>query len=335
MITGMRERKIRGAAITGLGKYLPAGRLTNADLEIMVDTSDEWIYTRTGMKTRPIAGPDEPTSQLALEAAREALAQAGVTPEQVDLIIVATVTQDMLFPSTACLVQQGLGAQRAAAFDLGAACPGFIYGCATGTQFIATGLYDCVLVIAADTLSKFVNWQDRSTCVLFGDGAGAAVLQPTDPERGFLSFVLGSDGSGSDHLQIPAGGSRRPATLYTVANSLHTIKMNGAEVYKLAVKAMPEAALESLSRAGLTPQDIDLMIPHQANLRIIDSSRKRLGLPWEKVFVNIDRYGNVSGASVPVALAEAAEQGLIRAGSVVVLTAFGAGYTWGACTLRW
>lgn len=321
--------------ITGLGKYLPERKLTNADLEKMVDTSDEWIRSRTGMKERYLAAPDEPTSHLAIGAASKALANAGVEPEEIDLIIVATVTPDMLFPSTACLVQAGLGAKRAAGFDLEAACPNFVYACAVGAQFIATGMYDCVLAVGADTLSKIIDWDDRNTCVLFGDGAGAAVLQPGRADYGFLSFVLGTDGSGADFLKIPAGGSRCPASRESVANRQHTIYMNGNEVYKFAVRAMPDAALESLFRAGLSPEDVDLLVPHQANLRIIEAARKRIGLPPEKVFVNIEKYGNISGASIPVALTEAVEQGRVCDGSIVVLTAFGAGYTWGACTLRW
>ncbi len=331
----MRVREVRGVRITGLGKYLPEKVLTNADLEQMVETSDEWITTRTGIKERRIAGPEETSSTLALRAAREALARAGRKAEEVELIIVATVTPDMLFPSTACLLQAGLGARRAAAFDLEAACPGFIYACATGAQFIASGLYDVVLVVGVDTLSKIVNWKDRSTCVLFGDGAGAAVLEPAPEGKGFLSFVLGADGSGSEHLKLPAGGSLLPASAATVAANLHTIFMNGNEVFKFAVRAMPEAALESLEKAGVSLAEVDLLIPHQANLRIIEAARKRLGLAPEKIFVNLAKYGNTSAASLPVALAEAVEEGRLREGSIVVLTAFGAGFTWAACTLRW
>src|SRR5208337_3213223 len=253
----MKHEGLRPVRITGLGKYFPRRKLTNADLEKIIDTSDEWITTRTGMKERYIAGADEPTSSLAIPAARQALANAGVAPEQVDLIIVATVTPDMFFPATACLVQAALGARRAACFDLEAACPQFIYACAVGSQFIAAGTYDCVLVIAADALSKITNWEDRNTCILFGDGAGAAVLQPGPEGRGFLSFALGSDGSGADLLCLPAGGSRCPASHESIANRLHTIHMNGPEVFKFAVRAMPEAAMESLSRAGLTAADVD------------------------------------------------------------------------------
>ncbi|MDH7576813.1 MAG: beta-ketoacyl-ACP synthase III [Bacillota bacterium] len=327
--------KTRGVLITGLSKHLPDRKLTNADLEKMVETTDEWIASRTGIKERRIAAPDEPSSSLALKAAQKALLQAKIEPEQIDLIIVATVTPDMFFPSTACLIQAGLGAKRAAAFDIEAACPGFIYACAVGSQFIATGMYDCVLVVGVDTLSKIINWKDRNTCVLFGDGAGAAILRPGPAQDGFLSFVLGADGSGENFLKIPAGGSRYPASADTIANQLHTIHMHGNEVFKFAVRAMPEAALESLDRAGLKADQVDLLIPHQANLRIIEAARKRIGLPPEKIFVNLEKYGNTSAASIPVALTEAVEEGRIKEGSIVVLTAFGAGFTWAACTLRW
>lgn len=331
----MNNNDVRGVVIAGLGKHLPERKLTNFDLERIVETSDEWITTRTGIKERLISSFDEASSDLAVKAAKRALENAGVRPEEVQLIIVATVTPDMFFPSTACLVQAGIGAKHAAGFDLSAACPGFIYGCAVGAQFVASRMYDCVLVIGVETLSKILNWEDRSTCVLFGDGAGAAVLKPGPRDRGFLSFVLGVESSGAELLKIPAGGSRLPASIETINNKLHTIHMNGNEVYKFAVRVMPDAALESLSKAGLTVSDVDLLVPHQANLRIIEAARKRLGLTPDKVFVNLDKYGNTSAASIPVALTEAVEQGLVKKDSIVVLTAFGAGFTWGACTLRW
>lgn len=331
----MKSEKFRGVLITGLGKYLPERILTNKELEQMVETSDEWITARTGIKERRIAATEEPSSSLALKAAKRALIQAKVEPEQLDLIVVATVTPDMLFPSTACLVQAGLGAKRAAAFDVGAACTGFIYGCAIGAQFIATGMYDYVLVIGVDIFSKVINWADRNTCILFGDGAGAAVLQPGPRDKGFLSFVLAADGTGSDLLKVPAGDSQLSASPETVVNKLHTIFMNGNEVFKFAVRAMPEAALESLTRASLRVEEVDLVIPHQANFRIIEGARRRLGLSSGKVFVNLEKYGNTSAASIPVALTEAVEEGYVKEGSVVVLTAFGAGFTWAACTLRW
>jgi len=327
--------KLRGVRVSGLGKSLPQKVLTNKDLENMVNTSDQWITTRTGIKERRITAIDESSSTLALRAAREALQKAGIKPEHLDLIIVATTTPDMLFPSTACLVQAGLGAQKAAAFDLEAACSGFIYASAVGSQFVATGMFEYVLVVGVDTLSKFVDWEDRSTCVLFGDAAAAAVLEPAPCGQGFLSFVLGADGSGCDYLKMPAGGSLLPPSHETVAAKLHTIKMKGNEVFRFAVKAMAEAALESLTCAGLRVDELDLLIPHQANYRIIESVRKRIGVLSEKVFVNLEKYGNTSAASVPLALSEAVEEGYIREGSKVVLTAFGAGFTWAACTIRW
>jgi len=328
-------KRLRGVRISSLGKSLPQKVLTNKDLEKMVNTSDQWITTRTGIKERRIAADDESSSTLALKAAREALQKAGIKPEELDLIVVATATPDMLFPSTACLVQAGLGAQRAAAFDLEAACSGFIYASAVGAQFVATGMCEYVLVVGVDTLSKFVDWEDRSTCVLFGDAAAAAVLEPAPYDQGFLSFVLGADGSGGDFLKIPAGGSLLPPTQETIAAKLHTIKMKGNEVFRFAVKAMAEAALESLTRAGLCVDELDLLIPHQANYRIIESVRKRIGILPEQVFVNLEKYGNTSAASVPLALAEAVEKGCVKEGSKVVLTAFGAGFTWAACAICW
>ncbi|MBY6276226.1 beta-ketoacyl-ACP synthase III [Symbiobacterium thermophilum] len=327
--------KIRPVGITGLGMAVPERVLTNHDLERMVDTSDEWIRTRTGIRERRIAAPHEASSDYALRAAREAMAQAGVTPEQIDLIICATVTPDMPMPATAALVQAALGAHRAAAFDLSAACPGWIYGVVMAQQSIATGLYDCALVIGVELLSKMVNWQDRKTCVLFGDAAGAAVLQPVSEGRGILSSVLGAEGAGHCHLYTPAGGSRLPASPETVAQGLHYVHMNGPEVFKFAVRVMDEATVQVVEKAGLTVGDIDLLVPHQANVRIIDSAVKRLGLAPEKVVVNLDRYGNTSSASIPVALTEALAEGRVRDGDLVVCVSFGAGLVWGALALRW
>ena len=321
--------------IVGVGAALPERVLTNFDLEKMVDTSDEWIRTRTGIRERRIADEKTATSDLAIAAARQALERAGVKGEEVDLILVATVTPDMVFPSTANLVQVGLGATKAAAMDLEAGCSGFIYALAVGGQFIAAGLYETVLVIGAETLSKITDWTDRNTCVLFGDGAGAAVLRPVSPERGFLSFYLGADGSGGDLLQMPAGGSRRPTSPETVQQRLHFIQMNGSEVFKFAVRVMGEASVRALEMAGLTTKDVDFLVPHQANLRIIDAAVKRLNLPPDRVVVNLDRYGNMSAASIPVALEEAWREGKIKDGDVVVMVAFGAGLTWAATVLRW
>lgn len=326
---------IRPVGITGLGMAVPERVLTNQDLERMVETSDEWIRTRTGIRERRIAGDDEASSDYAVRAARQAMAQAGVTPDDVDLIICATVTPDMPMPATAALVQAALGAHRAAAFDLSAACPGWIYAVVMAQQSIATGLYNCALVIGVELLSKMVNWQDRTTCVLFGDAAGAAVLQPVPEGRGILSSVLGAEGAGACHLYTPAGGSRRPASPETVEQGLHFVHMNGPEVFKFAVRVMNEATVQVVEKAGLTVGDIDLLVPHQANVRIIDSAVKRLGIPPERVVVNLDRYGNTSSASIPVALTEALAEGRVRDGDLVVCVSFGAGLVWGALVLRW
>lgn len=326
----------RYATIAGVGSCVPDRVITNADLEKMVDTTDEWIRTRTGIRERRVVAGDQATSDLAVEAARRALAEARLDPADLDLIIVATVTPDMPFPATACIVQNRLGATRAAALDLETACSGFVYGLATGAQFIESGLYNNVLVIGAETLSKIVDWTDRRTCVLLGDGAGAAVLQPAaEPDQGLLAFHLGADGGGADLLKQPAGGSRMPASEETVRSGLHYVYMNGREVFKFAVKVMGEAAQAALDKCGLSFADVDYYIPHQANYRIIESSARRFGLPMERVFVNIDRYGNTSSASIPVALDEALTEGRIRPGDLVLLVAFGGGLTWGAAVCRW
>ena len=267
---------LRPVGITGIGSAVPERVLTNQELERMVETSDEWIRTRTGIRERRIAAPDEASSDYAIRAARKAMAQAGVTPDQVDLIICATVTPDMPFPATAVLVQDAIGAHRAAAFDLSAACPGWVYGVVMAQQSIATGLYNCALVIGVELLSKVVNWKDRSTCVLFGDAAGAAVLQPVAQGRGILASVLGSEGAGACHLHIPAGGSRMPTSAETVARGLHYVQMNGPEVFKFAVRVMNEATLQVTEKAGFTVDDIDLLVPHQANTRIITVSDEML-----------------------------------------------------------
>jgi 3-oxoacyl-[acyl-carrier-protein] synthase-3 len=326
---------LRPVGITGIGMAVPERVLTNADLERMVETSDEWIRTRTGIRERRIAAPHEATSDYAVRAGRAALAMAGVDPGEVDLIIVGTVTPDMPFPATACLVQDALGCHRAAAFDLSAACPGWIYGLVMAQQAIATGLYQCALVIGAETLSKVVDWEDRATCVLFGDGAGAAVLQPVSAGRGILASLLGSEGAGAVHLCLPGGGSRHPASSETVAQRLHYVRMNGQEVYKFAVRVMNEATEQVLQKAGLTLDDLDLLVPHQANIRIIEGAIKRLGIDPERVVVNLDRYGNTSSASIPIALCEALAEGRLREGDTVVMVSFGAGLVWGAVALRW
>ena len=322
------------SVIKGVGHAVPFRVLSNADLEQMVETEDQWIVQRTGIRDLRIADEEMATSDIALEAARAALADAGVTPEDLDLIIVATVTPDHAFPATACLVQRELMAWGAAAFDLEAACTGFIYGLSIADQFIRTGTYGTVLVIAADILSKITDYTDRNTCILFGDGAGAAVLQAGD-EPGLLSMEIGADGRGGDLLVQPAGGSRNPARAETVAARQHFIQMAGREVFKFAVKVMEESSLRVLEQTGLSTEDVSLLVPHQANSRIIESACKRLGIDREKVYVNLDRYGNMSAASIPVALSEASAQGLLKSGDHVLLVGFGGGLTWGAAVIKW
>ena len=324
----------RNAGILGLGKYLPEKILTNKDLEKMVDTTDEWIMTRSGIKERRIARPDEATSDMATEAARRALKDANLTPQDIDLIIVATITPDMFFPATACLVQEKIGARTVPAFDISVACSGFIYGMAIANQFIRSGATKYALVIAAEKLSAITDWSDRSTCVLFGDGAGAAVLGPVD-KGGILSVHLGADGRKGDLIKLPAGGSRIPATMKSVEDKLHFIKMNGSELFKHAVKIMADAAFEATKPLNLTADDISLVIPHQANLRIMKAAAKRMGLSQDKIYFNIERYGNMSAASSAVALVEAVEEGRIKKGDKVLLDAFGGGLTWGAMVIEW
>lgn len=323
------------AAITGWGSAVPERVLTNSDLEKLVDTSDEWITSRTGIKERHIVGEGETTATLAVTAARQALERANVSPWQVDLVICCTATPDFLFPATACLVQHEIGAENAGAFDLEAACSGFIYGISVGSQFVKAGAYKTVLVVAAETLSRFVDWNDRATCVLFGDGAGAVILQASDSKSGLLSFVLGSHGVGGDLIKLPAGGAADPASLDTIERRGHYIKMNGQEVYRFAVRIMGDSAVKALDKAGLEYSDISLFIPHQANLRIISSIAERLKLPPEKVFLNIDKYGNTSAASIPIALCEAVDGGRVQPGDNLLFIAFGAGLTSGAAVVRW
>lgn len=326
---------LRGAGIAGVGACLPERVLTNFDLEKIVETSDEWIVTRTGISERRIVAEEEATSDLAIGAARAALAQAGVDARDVDLVIVGTITPDVPFPAVASLVQDRIGATRAGAFDLSAGCSGFVYGLATGAQFIQGGVYDNVLVIGADVISRILNWQDRSTCVLFGDGAGAALLRPAEPGEGLLSFDLGSDGSGAELLCVEAGGTRLPASQETVAKMQHTVKMAGSEVFKFAVRAIEESTRRALARAQLEVVDIDCFIAHQANARIIEAAARRLELLPERVFMNVDRYGNTSAASIPIALAEAVGTGRVRSGDTLALVGFGAGLSWASAILNW
>ncbi len=301
----------------------------------MVDTSDEWIRTRTGIRERRIAAPEVAASDLACEAAVEAMADAGVGADDLDLIVVGTATPDMLFPATACLVQDRLGAKRAGAFDASAACSSWAYGVAAGHAAIVSGRAETVMVIGTEVLSRITDWSDRATSVLFGDAAAAVVLRPCPPGQGFLAFHLGADGAGASLIELPAGGSRRPPGPETVAARMHFIRMNGREVYKFAVRAIPRAIAQVIAQAGLTVGDVDCFVPHQANVRIIEAAAERLGQPMERFFVNADRYGNTSSASVPVALYEAVEQGQVRPGSLVAFVAFGAGLTWGAGLIRW
>ncbi|MCX6090940.1 MAG: ketoacyl-ACP synthase III [Candidatus Atribacteria bacterium] len=326
--------KQRAVKILGTGAFVPPRVVTNLDLEKMVETSDDWITTRTGIKERRIASPDETTSVLALAAAREALAKASVPPEDLDLIVVATVTPDMLFPATACLLQKELHARNAACFDLEAGCTGFVYALSVVEKYLVAGGGDTALVVGAETLSKILNWNDRATCVLFGDGAGAVVLG-IDEKPGILATILGSDGQGSHLLDLPAGGSRMPASPETLAQNLHFIHMAGNEVFKFAVRVIVDASLRVLEKAHCTMEEVNLFIPHQANIRIIHSAAKRLGLSMDRIFVNVNRYGNTSSASIPLALHEAVVQQRIRSGDLVLLVGFGAGLTWGSALIRW
>jgi 3-oxoacyl-[acyl-carrier-protein] synthase-3 len=325
----------RTCSITGVGSYLPAKILTNAHLEKMVDTSDEWITTRTGIKSRRQAAKDEFTSDMAAHAARRAMKMAGVTADQIDLIIVATITPDMPFPATACLVQQKIGARRAAAFDVEAACSGFIYALEIGQQFIMSRTYDTVLVVGAEKLSAITDWTDRNTCVLFGDGAGAAILQSRPGSHGLLTAVMGADGTKNNLIHMPGGGSRCPASADSVAAKLHYLRMDGRETFKSAVQAMYHAAQEALRRCELDISKIKCIIPHQANRRIIDVVGERLGATPEQLFVNLDKYGNTSAASVAIALDEAVTSGKISRGDLILLVVFGSGLTWGAAVIEW
>jgi 3-oxoacyl-[acyl-carrier-protein] synthase-3 len=324
----------RPVSITGLGCYVPERVLTNDELAKLVETSDEWIQTRTGIRERRIAAPDEATSDLSYLAAVAALADAGVEGSEIDLVIVATITADMLFPSTAAILAGRLGAGSAAAYDLSAGCTGFVYALTQGFGAITAGLARRVLVVGADTLSRVVDWDDRATCVLFGDGAGAVVLEEV-ARGGFHAFELGADGAGGMELFMPAGGSRRPASAETVAAREHYVKMNGREVYKFATRVLPSSAHAVLEVMGRSIGDIDLYVPHQANLRIIEHAAKKLGVEKERVFVNVDRYGNTSSASIPLALCEARDEGRLVDGTLVLMTGMGAGLTWGSSVITW
>ncbi len=327
---------MHGVHIIGTGSYVPKRVLTNFDLEQMVDTSDEWILSRTGIRERCLADKDEAASDMAYQASLVALDDAKVPPGEVDLLVVATVTPDTPFPSTACHLQRHLGASRAAAFDIGAACTGFVYGLSVAEQYLRTGRYRTILVVGVEVLSRIVDWTDRNTCVLFGDGAGAAVLQASeDTSRGLLATFLHADGSLTDHLIMYGGGSRHPISEEVLHRRLHFLRMRGNETFKIAVRTMIKASFEALDQHGYRVEDVDLFIPHQANGRIVEAVSRRLGIPDEKVFVNIERYGNTSAASIPMALDEALRSGRVKDGDLVLLVGVGAGLTWGSALFRW
>ncbi|MBN1914223.1 MAG: ketoacyl-ACP synthase III [Candidatus Omnitrophica bacterium] len=325
---------MKKVGIIGVGEYLPEKVLSNADLEKMVDTSDEWITTRTGIKERRLVSKHEAVSDLSIKAAKAALRDAKVKAQELDLIIVASITPDFQFPSVACLLQNALGAKGAAAFDISAACAGFVYAIIIAQQFIARGNYKNVLVVGAEVLSSITDWQDRNTCVLFGDGAAAAVLSEVK-SGGILSTYMGCDGSASELLMVPGGGSRNPTSHKTIDNRMHYIKMRGNELFKIAVRSMQEAGEKALSLCGLSAKDVDCFIPHQANVRILTAVASRLGIAQEKIYFNIQKYGNMSSASLATALCGAVKEKRIKKGDIVLLDAFGAGLVWGACVIKW
>ena len=323
------------AHITGWGMSVPQRVMTNEELAKLVDTTDEWIYSHTGIRERHIAAAEDTTASLAAQAALNALGVANLSPADIELIIVATSSPEHIFPATACIVQDRIGAVKAGAFDLLAACSGFMYALNMASQAIRSGTIKTALVIGAETLSRFTNWKDRNTCILFGDGAGAFVLQAGEEAAGVLSAVMRSDGSGGDLLSLPAGGSRMPASQETVKNDLHYIQMNGREVFRFATRVMVQATKETVEAAGLTMEDVHLVIPHQANQRIIDAALRGLDIPVERCMVNLERYGNTSTASIPIATCEAIQQGRLSRGDNAVFVGFGAGLTWGAALVRW
>ena len=320
--------------LRGIGSYVPEKILENKELSLKVETSDDWIRTRTGIRERRIASPDQPTSELALNAARKAIEAAQIQPDQIDLVIVATITPDMAFPSTACILQHKLGLRKVACFDLEAACSGFLYSLDVADGMLASGRYKCALVIGAEKMSSILDWEDRTTCVLFGDGAGAAIIMTEGDGPNLVGFRSGADGSNPSLLHQPAGGSKQPASIASIENREHFLKMNGKEIFKSAVRVMEKATRELLKANGLETQDVDHVIPHQANVRIVESMAQRLEIPLEKFFCNLDRHGNTSAASIPIAFDEACQRGLFRKGEIGVLVAFGAGLTWSATLIR-
>jgi 3-oxoacyl-[acyl-carrier-protein] synthase-3 len=329
------NQAVRRAHVTGWGRYAPSQVLTNVDLERMVDTSDEWIRSRTGIRERRVAAANETTASMAAVAGLRAIRTAGIEPDDIDLILLGTLTPDYWMPSTAALVKEAIGNTKAAAFDVMAACSGFVYGFATAQAYIASGLAKHVLVIGAELLTRFLDYTDRSTCILFGDGAGAVVLSASDEPGGALGVEMTTEPQGAYMIWLPAGGSKSPPSADTIARGEHYVRMEGKETYRFATKTLASTALESIRRSGLQPGDIDLFIPHQANIRIIEAVAKGLDLPMEKMFVNLDKYGNTSAASVPIALAEAVNEGRVKVGDNVVIVAFGAGFTSGAVTINW
>ncbi|MBM4139920.1 MAG: ketoacyl-ACP synthase III [Nitrospira sp.] len=326
---------MRRSRIVSTGSYVPEKVLTNVDLEKMVDTSDEWIIERTGIKERRIADEGQAASDLAYEASKGALKDAHLKPEDLDLIIVSTVTGDMPFPSTACILQDKLGAKKATAFDINAACSGFLYGLYVADSFIKSGIHKRILIVGTEVLSRITDWDDRTTCILFGDGAGASIIEPSEEERGIISMHIYSDGSMWDLLNMPGGGSRNPASKNSIEKGLHFIKMKGNETFKVAVRKLEDLAVKILEENKLEPSQISLLIPHQANLRIIQAIVERLGIPMDKVCINIDRYGNTSAASIPIALDEAVRTGKVKEGDYILLEAFGGGLTWASALIKW
>ena len=331
---GLRRGLVRGARISALGVYVPERVLTHDEISQFLDTSDEWIMTRTGIRERRVARVDQAASDLAEVAATRCLESVGFDPEALDLVIVTTISPDHIMPATASIVADKIGATRAGAFDVQAGCTGFVYGLAIATAFVSANIYPNVLVLGAEVLSKMLDWEDRSTCVLFGDGAGAVLVQPTD-NGSIFSFDLGNDGSGAPSLLVPAGGSRQPASFETVRTHEHTMHMTGSEVFKFATRTVVGSCQKVLDDAGVTVEDVDLFVPHQANIRIIETAARRLGFTEGQVFANLDRYGNTSCASIPICLHEASQNGRLKKGDTLLMAGFGAGLTWGSCLTKW